>query len=113
RGEMPYVQDMANYCVRPQLLAMLNWKVGILTEWSVSTGKSSKYLHRWLSGEEWNRFLSTYFDADVEHAWQSVLGMCELFESVAWFVGEKLGWEYNEAEGKAAYGFLKHVRQGD
>ena len=40
-----YVQDMTNYVVRPQLIRMLNWKAGILTRWTVSTGKSSKYLY--------------------------------------------------------------------
>ena len=111
REEIPYVQDMTNHVVRPQLITMLNWKVGILTGWSVSTGKSSKYLYKWLSEEEWKMFLSSYFDANVDHAWKSVLLMCELFGNVAQFVGEKLGWEYNEKEGKAARAFLEHVHQ--
>lgn len=55
--------------------------------------------------------LSTYFDGNVDHAWKSVLVMCELFENVAQFVGEKLGWEYNEKEGKAAQTFLEYVHQ--
>ncbi len=111
RKEIPYVQDMANHVVRGQLITMLNWKVGILTEWSVSTGKSSKYLYQWISEKEWKMLLSTYFDGSVDNAWKSVLGMCELFRSVAQFVGKKLGWEYNENEGRAAYNFLKHVHQ--
>lgn len=43
--------------------------------------------------------------------WKSVLGMCELFGNVAQFVGEKLGWEYNEKEGKSAHDFLEYVHQ--
>ena len=111
REEIPYVQDMTNYCVRPQLITMLNWKAGIITDWSASTGKSSKYLYRWLSEDEWQMLLSTYFDGNVDHAWKSVLDMCALFESAAQFVGEKLGWEYNEEEGKAALDFLEYARQ--
>ena len=111
RKEIPYVQDMTNYCVRPQLITMLNWKAGILTEWSVSTGKSSKYLYKWLSEEEWQMLLSTYFDGDVDHAWAAVFRMCGLFENTARFVGEKLGWEYNEKEGKGAREFLEWVQQ--
>ena len=111
REELPYVQDMTNYNVRTQLITMLNWKVGILTDWSVSTGKSTKYLYKWLSDKEWNLFLSTYFDCNVDHAWQSVFEMCKLFEDVARYVGEKLGWEYNEKEGNAAYSFLENIHQ--
>ncbi|MCI9127902.1 MAG: aminoglycoside 6-adenylyltransferase [Eubacterium sp.] len=111
REEIPYVQDMTNYVVRPQLIKMLDWKAGILTGWTVSTGKSSKYLYQWLPEEEWQMFLSSYFDGNVDNAWKSVFCMCELFRDVAQFVGGKLGWEYNEKEGKEAYGFLKYVHQ--
>ena len=55
--------------------------------------------------------LSTYFDGNVENAWKSVWAMCKLFENVAQFVGEKLGWEYTEKEGKAAWYFLEYVHQ--
>ena len=88
---------------------MLNWKAGILTDWKVSTGKSSKYLYRWLSEEEWKMLLSTYFDGNVDNAWKSVFCMCELFDNTARLVGEKLGWEYNMQEGKAAWDFLEYV----
>ena len=111
RKEIPYVHDMTNNCVRAELIKMLNWKVGILTGWSVSTGKSSKYLYQWLPKEEWQMLLATYFDGNVDHAWESVWKMCELFENTARFVGEKSGWEYNEKEGKAAQHFLKYVHQ--
>lgn len=111
RKEIPYVQDMANHVVRPQLIKMLDWKAGLLTGWAVSTGKSSKYLYRWLPEEEWRMLLSTYFDGSVEHAWKSIFSMCELFGKAARFVGETLGWEYNVKEAKAAYGFLEYVHQ--
>ena len=111
RKEILYVQDMANCVVRPQLIRMLDWKAGILTGWSISTGKSSKYLYKWLPEEEWQMLLSTYFDGDVDNAWKAVFSMCGLFKDAAKFVGEKLGWRYNEGEGKAAYDFLKYVYQ--
>ncbi len=108
REEMPYVQDMTNYCVRTELIKMLNWKVGLITNWSVSTGKSSKYLYKWLSKEEWQMFLSTYFDCDINNAWKAVFIMCDLFMNVARYVGERLGYGYNEEEGARALHYLKH-----
>ncbi len=107
RAEMPYVQDMTNYCVRTELIKMLDWKVGIMTNWSVSTGKSSKYLYRWLSEEEWQMLMSTYFDCNIVNAWNAVFKMCDLFANVARFVGEQLGYEYKEEEGAAALQYLK------
>lgn len=109
RKEMPYVQDMANDVVRPELVRLLDWKAGIMTDWSVSTGKSSKYLYRWLPQEEWSAFLETYFDGNVDNAWKAVLKMCDLFGNVARDVGKQLGYPYNEKEGAAARQYLEQV----
>lgn len=111
REEIPYVQDMLNFNVRKQLEKMLSWKIGIQTDFTVSTGKSGKYMYRWLSKEEWNDFLSTYSSADVAECWDAVMKMCDLFERTALYVGERLGYEYNDVEGKNARGFLEHVRK--
>ena len=109
RGEMPYVQDMTNFVVRKQLEKMLSWKVGIITDFGVSVGKSAKYLYRWIGEEEYQRYLNTYFGGNVEEAWQAAFSMCDLFESVTEYVAEGLGYTYNREEGRAAAAFLKHV----
>lgn len=110
RGEMPYVQDMVNFHVRKQLERMLAWKVGILTDFKVSVGKSGKYMQRWLEKEEWQTYLSTWFSADPEESWEAVFRMCDLFRQTAEYVGRELGYVYNETEGANSLSFLKHVR---
>lgn len=111
RNEMPYVQDMVSFHVRKQLETLLSWKVGLLTDFSVNIGKSGKYMYRWLDKVEWEEYLSTYFSGIVSEAWEAVITMCDLFEQTAFYVGERLGFRYNEVEGKNARGFLEHVRQ--
>lgn len=110
REELLYVQDMVNFHVRKQLETVLAWKIGILTEFGVSIGKSGKYMHRWLSETEWQSYLSTYFRADVEEAWEAVMEMCTLFERTALFVGKELGYRYHEQEGTNCRSYLEHVR---
>lgn len=110
RCEMPYVQDMANMIVRKQLEKMLTWKVGIDTDFSVSVGKSAKYLYRWLRPEEYQAYLDTYFGGAVEEAWNAVFVMCSLMEQTTAYVAEKLHFTYNREEGAAARAFLEHVR---
>lgn len=110
RNEIPYVQDMTNYVVRKQLERMLCWKIGILENYSVSVGKSAKYMYRWLSEDEYNRYLSTYFGGNVSEAWEAISIMCNLFEDVACWVAEQLGYVYNLEEGKAAREFLEHIK---
>lgn len=111
REEIPYVQDMANFVVRKQLEKMLSWKAGIQTNFQVSVGKSAKYLYRWLTRGEYESYLDTYFNGNVEEAWNAVLRMCDLFEHTAKYVADGLAMTYDDAEGRAARGFLEHVRK--
>lgn len=110
REEIPYVEDMANFIVRKQLEKMLSWKVGIKTNFTVSVGKSAKYLYRWLSKEEYQDYLGTYFGGNVDDAWKAVFSMCDLFDSTAQYVAKELDYAYDFEEAKAAAEFLRHVK---
>ena len=110
RKEMPYVQDMANFVVRKQLEKMLSWKVGIQTNFTVSVGKSAKYLYKWLSKDEYQAYLDTYFDGNIEHAWTAILSMCDFFDAMARQVSEGLGYPYDADEGQAARSYLLNSR---
>lgn len=111
RAEIPYVQDMLNFHVRKELEKVLSWKAGIETDFTVSVGKSAKYMYRWLSKEEWNRYLSTYCGAEIEQCWDAVFRMCDLFDETAKYVGERLGYSYYVEESKNARYYLEHVRK--
>lgn len=111
RQEISYAQDMVNFNVRKQLEKMLSWKIGVDTDFSVSVGKSAKYMYRWLSEEEWKRYLTTYAAGTVEECWEAVFRMCDLFEGVAVYVGEKLDYEYNRDEAEGGRKFLEYVKE--
>ena len=107
---MSYVQDILNFNVRKQLEKMLSWKIGIETNFTVSVGKSAKYMYRWLTEEEWNSYLSTYCGADIAQCWNAIFRMCDLFEAVAKYVGEELSYSYNEQESENARYFLMQIK---
>lgn len=111
RKEIPYVQDMINSNIRPQLVKLLSWKIGLKTDFSCSIGKSGKDMHRWLSREEWNRFLKTYADSQPEHIWEAVMEMCGLFDQTAREAAEWFGFPYNVSEAENCMNYLKHVRR--
>lgn len=111
RGEVTYVLDMINFVVHPQLTKLLNWKIGFETDFTVCTGKSSKYAHKWLSDELWERYLKTYPVADIEKCWDTVFEMCALFDDLAHEISEKYGFTYNEKEAGESLRFLKHVHE--
>ncbi len=111
REEIPYVQDMLNFVVRKQLEQMLSWKVGIQTQFSVSVGKSAKYLYKWLTPQEYEKYLQTYCGADIHSIWQSVEIMCALFKETAVWVAENLGYTFNDTEAANSMYFLKTVKE--
>ena len=100
---------MLNFVVRKQLERVLSWKAGILTDFSVSVGKSAKYMYKWLPEEEWQMYLGTYCAADTESMWASVETMCSLFLGVSEWAAEKLGFVYNRQEAENCIAFLKKV----
>ncbi len=110
REEIPYVQDMLNFVVRKQLEKMLSWKIGIQTNFSVSVGKSAKYMHKWLTKDEWDKYLQTYCTAEIDSIWNSVEIMCSLFTESALWVAEKLEFEFDNTEATNSMYFLNTVK---
>lgn len=109
REEVPYVMDMLNYCVRPQLVRLMGWKIGVETNFTVSIGKSGKYMYRWLEINQWTKFLNTYPSGKVKEIWKAVFIMCDLFNDVAKEVSCNMNFKYNEVEANNSLRFLKDV----
>ncbi len=111
RNEIPYVMDMLNNVIRPQLFRMMAWKIGIQTDFSVSIGKSGKYMYRWLNAEMYQRYLKTYSDAQKYKIWRSVYVMCDLVDEIAAEISQKLKFPYNAEEAKNSRAYLEHVQK--
>lgn len=110
REEIPYVHNMLYNGSHPELVKLLNWKIGYDTDFRVSTGKASKNMNQWLSRDRWERFLKTYANGNVNDIWDSVHIMCDLFHEVAHELESYDGLQYNSEEAEAGYLFLKHVQ---
>lgn len=110
REEITYVQDMTNFVVRKQLEKILMWKVGIITDFSVSVGKSAKYMNKWLEKEIYQSYLKTYFISEIEEAWKAIFIMCDLFDKIAKEVAVDLKYCYNHSEADMARKYLMDVK---
>lgn len=111
RDEILYTMDYMNFNVRPELMKMITWYAGILTDFSLGVGKNGKYLNRYLPNEIWEKYLQTFPKADIKSVWESVFIMSELFEEVALKVGKELDFTYDFEEAKKCKYFLHHVEQ--
>jgi aminoglycoside 6-adenylyltransferase len=110
RHEIVYAKHMLDHYVREQLMKMLEWYVGLRTEFSKTPGKLGKYLEKYLEPELWQLLLQTYSDADYEHTWDALLAMGELFRRVAIPVADHFGYAYPYGEDERVTAHLHHVR---
>ena len=110
REEIPYIHQVYYEGCHAPLMQMLNWKIGYETDFQISTGKASKYMQSYLSGDIWNRFLKTYINGNIKDIWESVHTMCLLFHETAMELEEKQGLIYDRKEAQASYDFLKHIQ---
>lgn len=85
---MPYAMEMYNLIVRRLLNGMIDWYIGTLTDFSVSTGKMGKYYKKYLPAELYGLYAKTFSDSDYNNFWVSVFTACELFSTVALSVGK-------------------------
>lgn len=111
RNELPYAMDVINFVLRPHLKRLLEWKMGIENNFSVSAGKSCKYFKKYLQEETYRQFLATYSIAEIESIWNSVFGMCGLFQSTAVEFSKKQNFSYDFEQAKNSLNFLQHVRK--
>lgn len=110
RDEIPYVLDMLDFNIRPMLKRLIEWKIGIEYGFSISAGKSCKYM-KTLSPEYYQRFLKTYAIAEREAIWQAVFTMCDLLNEIAQWLADKLMYRYNREEAENCMQYLKDIVQ--
>ncbi|EMK2598204.1 aminoglycoside 6-adenylyltransferase [Bacillus cereus] len=105
REEILYAYEHLN-SVREMLLTMLEWKVGIETNFSLSVGKNSKYLERYANKDIWESLLKTYPNGEYKQGWDSLFEMIHLFEQVAIEVADVLEYQYPYEEANKVKDYL-------
>lgn len=96
--------------IRNQLLKMIDWYVGVKTDFSKNPGKYGKYLERYLEPELWGLLKRTYADADYERTWDALSAMGLLFRKTALPVAEHFGFDYPQGDDERVTAHLRHVR---
>lgn len=110
RDELPYVMEMYNIYVRQQLNNMVEWYIGIITNFSVSAGKMGKYYKNYLPYEYYEAYKSTYSDSNYENIWNSIFTACDLFRTLAIFVSKHFNFVYNKQDDENMIIYLKQVK---
>ena len=110
REEIVYAKHTLDQFVRPQLMKMLTWYVGMETQFTSSPGKFGKYLNRYLEPALWALLMNTYSDAGYDATWQALEAMCALFRTTARQVAMHFGFVYQQSDDAKVSAHLRHVR---
>lgn len=110
RDELPYAMEMYNLIVRRLLNGMIDWHIGTLTDFSVSTGKMGKYYKKYLSRELYELYAKTYSDSEYSNFWFAIFIACKLFSTVALSVGKYFNFDYRQYEEDSIIDYLNKVK---
>jgi aminoglycoside 6-adenylyltransferase len=110
REEILYAKSMQDQYVRPMLMNMLVWYIGIKTDFLHNPGKFGKCFKQYLEPELWEMLNETYAGAEYDQTWESLEIMCQLFRKTSQFVAENYCFDYPSADDEKVSAHLKHVR---
>jgi len=110
RDQLPYTMWMYHVIVRPMLDKMLDWYIGINTDFSVSVGMQGKYYKKYLPPELYQMYARTYSDSNYDNLWDAIFTACRLFRTVAQPVADALGFTYNLEEDTNMLAYLSRMR---
>ena len=109
RNEITYAKEMLDTVMRPMFMKVIAWKIGAANNFSVSFGKSGKFMSRYLTPDNYARVLQTYSDFEVQNNWRSLLLMAEFFEDITNDLSLKLNLLQNKIEQQNAMKYLKKL----
>jgi aminoglycoside 6-adenylyltransferase len=110
REELTYVMFMYEQINRNVLIRMIEWNIGIKTDFTISAGKFGKNMEDFLEKDEWNEFISTYPEPDYEKIWHSLFNMCNLFRKMAIYVAKHFAFVYSHDDDNNVTAHLKYIK---
>lgn len=107
RSEIIYAKEMLEKTVRPGFMKMIEWKIGIENNFSVSTGKAYKWLENYVTPGFYQKVLMTYSNSGIEENWNALFLMVDIFQQTANLVADKFGFSINKEEEQNVIAYLK------
>ena len=110
REELSYAKGMLEGPVRDMFIVMLEWHIGMKTDFTVNTGKFGKHFEQYIEEDMWEQFKRTFSNAEYENIWESFFVMGDLFREVANEIANTYEYQYPQDEDDKVTNYLKHVK---
>ena len=106
RDQFYYAKRMKEEYLMNMFMKMLNWKIAIDNDFKVTTGVCSKYLNKYLTKAEMERFKGLFSGSEMGEMWFKTFMTYDYFAELAKYVAEKLGYFFDEEETKNVKDFM-------
>lgn len=113
RDELPYAMLMYHNVVRIELHDMVDWYIGVKTDFSVSAGKMGKYFKRYLPAHLYQQYSDTCSSSTLDEMWYSIFIMCDLFHALALLVANHFRFSYRQDDENGIREYLNKVRNNE
>ena len=113
RDHLSYAMRMYIQIVHIELEKMTEWYIGINNNFSVTMGMWGKYFKKYLPTELYEMYTKTYTDSNYNHFWEAIFTACDLFHTLAVFVGAHFGYTYQQHEEDGMREYLRMVRENE
>lgn len=110
REEFSYAKGMLEGPVRDMFIVMLEWHIGMKTDFTVNTGKFGKHFEQYIEEDMWEQFKRTFSNAEYENIWESFFVMSDLFREVANEIANTYEYQYPQEDDDKVTNYLKHVK---
>lgn len=100
RKEFLYAMDHFNQILRPELLRMISWEVGIREGFNFSVGKNYKFISNYLPEAELKKLINTFSQSGYKESWESFELCCKLFRAYSKEVASALNYKYPDYDEK-------------
>ncbi|PEO12330.1 aminoglycoside 6-adenylyltransferase [Bacillus wiedmannii] len=110
REELSYAKGMLDGPVRDMFIVMLEWHIGMKTDFTGNAGKFGKHFEKYIEKDMWEQFKRTFSNAEYENIWESFFIMGNLFREVANEIANTYGYQYPQGDDDRVTSYLKHVK---
>lgn len=110
RKQLPYVKFVMERYAMDVLLEVINWCIGIDTQFSVGTGKWCKYLEKHMEPEVYQEYVEIFANGHYMDIWHKLILMCLLFQKQSLKVAQHFDFLYNEMEADEILHYVKAMK---
>ena len=110
RHEITYAKEKMDTVVRPMYMKVIEWYIGLKTDFKVAIGEAGRFMPQYLSSEQIENIVSTYADYVIENNWRALYVMTESFSEVAKIVAEELNYKYDIVEDENVREYLSKLK---